>query len=993
MPVLDEVASNPASFEYNSRMVESSWRHILAIAQNHIHEYHQDNEDERRSSQEFYDRERRMVHALDTLFQLAYEGTGYLAFIATITSALDPESPVAMAFLSHIVDRAALPSRETMAAVSPVILSRLNKPTHHLYNVFSLLVTPSSSNTSPSLVIPPSTTTTTATPHNSTNNNDHDTATTFSLPTAKLQRHCRRRRQRRQQQQKILTTQQWKRPCPQCLESPFAPSSSSLPSQQQQQHKKKKKKRCHGPSILLKLNSAALWSLLAEKFAGDLCQELWTEEVGDLLLHFLADPEEDLRVRIFALIALEKFALTGAVKEAIIAHPCNIRTILLSVIQECEEANHRIFLMSPYSPVSSLSHNSSDPNDMMDLHMASHQSHPTNNNKSSSSTSPLPPTSKHPANKVKYCLENIWRDTKIQFMRLFHRKQNSNNHHDEDYEQKYDVHVDSFNEGWSLDGDKTDDPAAPVGETSQQHHLHNNLSRTFSASSTIASSSSALSDHIKQRASPPPRSEFMSHLNSFDTGFIPPEGKLRDDWTRYVQLAHCSRWALDNVFGEDEQQLACSWDLSHLKAIMNVFDATAHWKLGGNGLELRNDRPHFESIRATASVKQGKWYYETMLLTNGIMQLGWATSRCRFTPEEGYGVGDDCNGFAFDTYRTAVWADGSAVYPQSHSNVHCRAGDVLGSFLDLDNGLCTFFINGCDLGLTVEFEHPARQINQQQEDEGMATGSSSHSPMLPPPPPSFHASNQHYNEKASTTSHYHSSTMSSSKSNKKKKTTTTQQQQESVSLGLYPAVSLTTHQHILLNFGDRPWMYPPPVSVKYKGISEAGKLEDHFKSRVIKYAQKRNKPRCKSQATISTTTSSQAAASAAAASGTPHLPISNNHHHHSQPSSITNLQSIPTTTSATTIIASSSSPSIPITRIETDVLSSSSSSSSTSSYDWDGPLCTICFSEPKNIMLLPCRHTGWGERCADALDMCPLCRADIEDRISLPGSMKSPRSN
>lgn len=24
------------------------------------------------------------------------------------------------------------------------------------------------------------------------------------------------------------------------------------------------------------------------------------------------------------------------------------------------------------------------------------------------------------------------------------------------------------------------------------------------------------------------------------------------------------------------------------------------------------------------------------------MQLGWATSRCRFTPEEGYGVGDDC---------------------------------------------------------------------------------------------------------------------------------------------------------------------------------------------------------------------------------------------------------------------------------------------------------------------------------------------------------------
>ena len=58
--------------------------------------------------------------------------------------------------------------------------------------------------------------------------------------------------------------------------------------------------------------------------------------------------------------------------------------------------------------------------------------------------------------------------------------------------------------------------------------------------------------------------------------------------------------------------------------------------------KLRNDRPHFESVRATACVKREKWYYETLLLSSGIMQIGWATSRCRFSPEEGYGVGDDC---------------------------------------------------------------------------------------------------------------------------------------------------------------------------------------------------------------------------------------------------------------------------------------------------------------------------------------------------------------
>lgn len=58
--------------------------------------------------------------------------------------------------------------------------------------------------------------------------------------------------------------------------------------------------------------------------------------------------------------------------------------------------------------------------------------------------------------------------------------------------------------------------------------------------------------------------------------------------------------------------------------------------------QLRNDRNHFESVRATACVKRGKWYYEAQLLSHGIIQIGWATSRCRFSPDEGYGVGDDC---------------------------------------------------------------------------------------------------------------------------------------------------------------------------------------------------------------------------------------------------------------------------------------------------------------------------------------------------------------
>lgn len=145
-----------------------------------------------------------------------------------------------MAFLSHIIDRAALPSRETMASVSNVILNRLNKPSsRHLFS------------------------------------------------------------------RRTTTCSDWKQPCPQCCSDTTESNGESL------QQSSSNGKRTMGPSAVLRLNAASLWSLLAEKFAGELCQELWHEQVGDLLLHLLADTGEDLRVRTFALIALEKFALTG----------------------------------------------------------------------------------------------------------------------------------------------------------------------------------------------------------------------------------------------------------------------------------------------------------------------------------------------------------------------------------------------------------------------------------------------------------------------------------------------------------------------------------------------------------------------------------------------------------------------------------------------------------------------------------------------------------
>lgn len=153
-------------------------------------------------------------------------GPGYLAFIQTMTMILDPDSPVAMAFLSHIIERSALPSKQTMESISPVILSTMKQSGQH----------------------PPTTS-----------------------PVKFLNRF---------------------------ISSTFGGGIKSK-SEQNVEYTK------------LKLNATVIWSLLAEKYAGEMCMHMWSDQVGHLLIEMLVDPEEDLMVRLFALLALEKFSLTG----------------------------------------------------------------------------------------------------------------------------------------------------------------------------------------------------------------------------------------------------------------------------------------------------------------------------------------------------------------------------------------------------------------------------------------------------------------------------------------------------------------------------------------------------------------------------------------------------------------------------------------------------------------------------------------------------------
>lgn len=47
-------------------------------------------------------------------------------------------------------------------------------------------------------------------------------------------------------------------------------------------------------------------------------------------------------------------------------------------------------------------------------------------------------------------------------------------------------------------------------------------------------------------------------------------------------------------------------------------------------LQARCDASSFESVRCTFQVDAGVWYYEVLIITDGVMQIGWATKDSKF---------------------------------------------------------------------------------------------------------------------------------------------------------------------------------------------------------------------------------------------------------------------------------------------------------------------------------------------------------------------------
>jgi len=191
----------------------------------------------------------------------------------------------------------------------------------------------------------------------------------------------------------------------------------------------------------------------------------------------------------------------------------------------------------------------------------------------------------------------------------------------------------------------------------------------------------------------------MKKLNSYPSDKHPLiilEGCLTSSNFVSRQVGFCSQWCLDNLFPADNRQYTYQTiDTSQINIMLNSNDVSEYLKIGPNGLEARCDASSFESVRCTFSVNHGSWYYEVLIITSGVMQIGWATKQSKFLNHEGYGIGDDEYSQAYDGCRQLMWFNASC---ECQSELpRWKEGDIVGCFIDIDNQAIIFSLNGVQL--------------------------------------------------------------------------------------------------------------------------------------------------------------------------------------------------------------------------------------------------------------------------------------------------------
>lgn len=125
--------------------------------------------------------------------------------------------------------------------------------------------------------------------------------------------------------------------------------------------------------------------------------------------------------------------------------------------------------------------------------------------------------------------------------------------------------------------------------------------------------------------------------------------------------------------------------------MLNVKDVSEYLKISPDGIEARCDEYSFESVRCTHQMDSGCWFFEVLIVTPGVMQIGYATKRSSFLSHEGYGIGDDIYSISFDGCRRLVWYNAKSM---GYGLPTWKSGSILGCFLNIEAQEIVFTLDG-----------------------------------------------------------------------------------------------------------------------------------------------------------------------------------------------------------------------------------------------------------------------------------------------------------
>lgn len=107
-----------------------------------------------------------------------------------------------------------------------------------------------------------------------------------------------------------------------------------------------------------------------------------------------------------------------------------------------------------------------------------------------------------------------------------------------------------------------------------------------------------------------------------------------------------------------------------------------------NILEVKNNGTQFTTVRSDCTVFGGRWYFEVVLASQGLMQVGWISGG----DAAQVSVGDSPNSWAVDGFRRVKWHNSTPI-PIGMTR-RWIAGDIVGCSIDIDGRHVVFFLNG-----------------------------------------------------------------------------------------------------------------------------------------------------------------------------------------------------------------------------------------------------------------------------------------------------------